>query len=112
MSILVNGIPTKEFTPKKGLRQGDPLTPFFFLKASKGLLGVSRNVVDKSLFESIEVGYKKVTVHMLQYAYDTLFFCAANIKSVHNLRVMLNCFELAFGLKVNFFEEWNWRGGG
>jgi len=31
MSILVNGSPTKEFIPTRGLRQGNPMALFLFL---------------------------------------------------------------------------------
>jgi len=82
VSILINGSPTKEFFPKKGLRQGDPLAPFLFLIMTEGLAGVSKMAIEKKLIDSLEIGREKVKVNMLQYAADTIFFCAANVKSV------------------------------
>jgi len=105
VSVLVNGSPTKEFVPSKGLRQGDPLAPFLFLIVAEGLAGVVRNVVMFDWVESVEVGMNKVKVNMLQYADDTLFFCKATSKSVFCLKSILNFFELASGLKVNFLKS-------
>ena len=105
ISVLVNGSPTTEFKPLKGLRQGDPLAPFLFLIAVEGLTGVVRQAEEKLLVESIEVGEKRVKVSMLQYADDTLFFSKASIQSVLNLKAILKCFELASGLKVNYSKS-------
>jgi len=105
ISMLVNGSQTTEFKPFKGLRQGDPLTPFLILIAAEGLAGVVRHAEEKMLVESIEVGENRVKVSMLQYADDTLFFCKASIQSVLNLKAILKCFELVSGLKVNYSKS-------
>jgi len=75
------------------------MTPFIFLIVEEGLVEVVRKAVEKDMLESLEIGGKLIKVNMLEYADDTLFFCKAKVQSVF---VILNCFELAFGLKVNF----------
>jgi len=101
VSVLVNGSLTMEFKPRKGLRQGDPLTPFLFLTVVEGLAGVVRKAIEKHLLESVEIGGRFIKVHMLQFADDT-FFCKARAQNVFVIKALLNCFELALGLKVNF----------
>ena len=56
VSVLVNGSPTKEFIPQRGLRQGDPLAPLLFNIVAEGLTGLMREALDKSLFSSFLVG--------------------------------------------------------
>jgi len=72
---------------------------------AEGLARVSKIATEKNLIDSLEIGRKKVKVNMLQYVDDTLFFYEANTKSVFNIKTALNCFELCYGLKVNFLKS-------
>ena len=59
VSVLINGSPTKEYAPSRGLRQGDPLAPMLFNIVAEGLTGMMRVATNKDLFRSYLVGKQK-----------------------------------------------------
>ncbi|XP_071694261.1 uncharacterized protein [Rutidosis leptorrhynchoides] len=105
ISILVNGSPTHEFSLGRGVRQGDPLSPFLFILATEGLNILAKAAVDRNLFKGVEVGNENVVVWHLQYADDTIFFGDWDRSNAINLRKILKCFELATELKVNIHKS-------
>lgn len=105
VSILVNGSPTNEFTPQRGLRQGDPLAPLLFNLVVEGLTGLMREAVDKKLFNNFLVGKNKEPISILQYADDTIFFGEATMQNVKVIKTILKCFEITSGIKINFAKS-------
>ncbi|MCH89974.1 LINE-1 reverse transcriptase like, partial [Trifolium medium] len=77
MSVLVNGSPTEDFRVGKGLRQGDPLSPFLFLFVAEGLTGLMPKAVDSNLFHGYKVS-NNILFHTLQFADDTIIVGEAN----------------------------------
>lgn len=73
-SILVNGSPTKEFSPQKGLRQGDPLSPFLFNLAAEGLNILLIRARELGLLKGVVFGANEIVVSHLQFADDSLLF--------------------------------------
>ncbi|CAJ2657018.1 unnamed protein product [Trifolium pratense] len=102
-SVLVNSSPTDEFPLRRGLRQGDPLSPFLFLLAAEGLNVLMEAMVARNLFTGYNIGEQGlVSVSHLQFADDTLLLGVKSWANVRALRAVLVLFETMSGLKVNF----------
>ncbi|GJS37389.1 RNA-directed DNA polymerase, eukaryota [Tanacetum coccineum] len=68
-SILINGSPTEEFQFYKGLKQGDPLSPFLFILVMESLHLSFQRVVDGGLFTGLNLN-SSVTISHMFYADD------------------------------------------
>lgn len=95
----MNGVPTKWIKTKRGLHQGDPLSPFLFLLVAECLAGLTEAGSNRMLRGVGPTDNTKITI--LQYAVDTIFFCEARKKQARNLLFMWQIFEWASGLKIN-----------
>ncbi|KAM0071560.1 putative RNA-directed DNA polymerase [Helianthus debilis subsp. tardiflorus] len=101
-SVLVNGSPTMEFSCTRGLRQGDPISPFLFLIAMEALSGMMKKASECGIFHGINCnnGGSMILSH-LSYADDVIFLGDWSVSNALNIRRILRCFFLASGLKVN-----------
>ena len=105
-SILVYGCPIEEFHMKRGLRQGDPLSPFLFLIATEGLNIMMSEAVNQNLFIGYSVGtHNAAVISYLQFADETLLIGTKSWANVRALRAILTLFEAMSGLKVNYHKS-------
>lgn len=103
-SVLINGSPSTNFSLERGIRQGDPLSPFLFLIVAQDLSMLVKKIVKIGLLEADEVGKEKNKVSHLQYADDTIFSCPAKITNIRAIKHILRNFELVLGLNFQKCE--------
>lgn len=98
--IGFNGTVQGYFRSKRGLRQGDPLSPYLFVMAMNCL----SLLLDKAAEEG-EFGYhhhcRESKLTHLCFADDLLIFCDGSAESVKNVLQVLHRFKSLSGLSVN-----------
>jgi hypothetical protein len=92
MSVLVNGSPTEDFIVGKGLRQGDPLSPFLFLIVAEGLTGLMGKAVENNVFHGYKVS-NSILLHTLQFADDTIIMGEGNWENLWTIKTVFRSFE-------------------
>nr|GEU70899.1 RNA-directed DNA polymerase, eukaryota, reverse transcriptase zinc-binding domain protein [Tanacetum cinerariifolium] len=103
-SIIINGSHTEEFQFFKGLKQGDPLSPFLFILIMESLHLSFQRVVDVGMFKGINLSPLVNLSHMF-YADDAVFvgqWCDGNINTLVHV---LECFFQASGLRINMCKS-------
>ncbi|RVX16773.1 LINE-1 retrotransposable element ORF2 protein [Vitis vinifera] len=100
-AILVNGNAKGWVKASRGLRQGDPLSPFLFTLVADVLSRLMIRTEETGITESFLVGRDRTRVSLLQFADDTIFFSKASLDLLQNLKIILLVFGQVSGLKIN-----------
>nr|GEW41248.1 RNA-directed DNA polymerase, eukaryota [Tanacetum cinerariifolium] len=96
--------PTDEFQFFKGLKQGDPLSPFLFILIMESLHLLFDRVVKAGMFKGIQLSSSVNISHMF-FANDAVFvgkWCDTNINTLTHV---LECFHRASGLRINMCKS-------
>jgi hypothetical protein len=101
-SVLLNGVPGKTFHCKRGVRQGDPLSPFLFVLAADLLQSIINKARHLNLLQLPLPDRCGQDFPIAQYADDTLLIMEACPKQLFFLKAILNSFATSTCLRVNY----------
>ncbi|XP_015970506.1 uncharacterized protein LOC107493982 [Arachis duranensis] len=115
LSIMWNGNRLDSFAPRRGLRQGNPMSPYLFVLCMERLACYISHKVVEGVWKpvSVTMGGPKFSHLMfaddlllfcqshLMFADDLLLFCQATKSQVQMVMYYLNIFCKASGMKVN-----------
>jgi hypothetical protein len=76
--IKVNGCLTEEINPSRGLRQGDPLSPYLFLLCAEGFSSLLNDAEHRGLLEGVTICPNAPSITHLLFAYDSLLLLKVN----------------------------------
>ena len=94
---LGDGEPSGYIQPKRGLRQGDPLSSYLFLICAKGLSALLRKAERDSLICGVAISRGGPQVFHLFFSNDSIIFCRATAADYVTLQNILNEYEGASG---------------
>ena len=100
-SFLLNGVAQGSVTPQRGIRQGDPLSPYLFILCSEVLSGLCSKAQQDGSLPGVRVGLGIPRINHLLFADDTMFFCKSDSKSCSVLMKILHRYESVSGQKIN-----------
>lgn len=100
-SVRFNGAPSAPFTPSRGLRQGDPLSPYILLLVADGLSVLLKHFEQSGRLEGIKVCRRAPSISHLLFADDSLLFFRANGTQAHHVRDALSIFERCTGQLIS-----------
>ena len=107
-SVLVNGVLAGFFPSTRGLRQGDPLSPYLFVMGMEVLDVLIRRAVEGGYLSGCNIrGGSRTSLHIshLFFADDTIVFCEASKDQVSHLSWILFWFEAVSGLRMNLAKS-------
>lgn len=100
-SVLINGSPEGYIRPERGIRQGDPLSPYLFILCAEALSHLMTKAMEQRKLLGVKIAIQAPAVNHLLFADDSLFFSLANKRSATTMKNIFQLYEKVSGHAIN-----------
>lgn len=100
-SVLLNGRSHGFIKPERGIRQGDPLSPFLFILCAEALVSCLNQAEVAGCIKGIRLADSGPSIHHLLFADDSLLMCKASVEEAKALTDCLKSYGDASGQEIN-----------
>lgn len=105
LGVLWNGEKLDWIKPKRGIRQGDSLSPYIFVICMERLSHIIRKAVSDGEWKGVRLSRQGPILSHLLFADDMILFTEATESQVHIVKKCLETFGAASGQKVNLYKS-------
>ncbi|XP_026430513.1 uncharacterized protein LOC113327548 [Papaver somniferum] len=100
-SVNVNESLHGKIIPKRGLRQGDPLSLYIFILCAEILSTNLARLEEEGKMKRLKISNNNLPILHLMYADDLLITCAADTETCNNLNSILHSYTTSAGQLIN-----------
>jgi hypothetical protein len=97
----LNGKVTSEVVPERGLRQGDPISPYLFLICGEAFSSLLNSAEQEGNLEGIKVCEDALSFNHLLFVDDLLILLKVTDESAQDLQHVLELYEVCSGQTIN-----------
>ncbi|CAM8908449.1 unnamed protein product [Rhodiola kirilowii] len=109
-SVMINGEMFDFFQGKRGLQQGDPLSPFLFTIAMECLSGMMKRL-NKTIGFYYHPKCHRIKLSHIMFADDLILFSSGRNSTIGAIKEVVNEFLDCSGLSINFQKSHLFTGG-
>lgn len=99
--VKVNGELTETISPTRGLRQGDPLSPYLFLICAEGFSALLNSAEEQGRIQGVTICENAPSINHLLFADDSLLLLKSNRENANHLKYVLQLYEECSGQTIN-----------
>ena len=100
-SILINGAPKGFIKPTRGIRKGDPQSPFLFLLCTEWLHWLITQSTLRGDIHGFSLSKRSPSLTHILFANDSLLFCKSNVEECQKNLEILHIYERSSGQQIN-----------